>query len=84
MKKIKMHKVISDMIASIGYDKDDESLYMEFHNGQVYEYYDVPENVFNNLKETKSPGTYFYKAIRSEFEFTRINSHVTDGILQPS
>ncbi|WP_117179044.1 KTSC domain-containing protein [Mariniflexile rhizosphaerae] len=33
-------------MASVGYDKEARILEIEFHNGAVYQYFDVSENVF--------------------------------------
>ena len=39
-----------------GYSKDTQTLRVKFRDGPVYEYYDVPETVWNNFKRVKSPG----------------------------
>lgn len=39
-----------------GYSKDTQTLRIKFREGAVYEYYDVPENVWRNFKRVKSPG----------------------------
>lgn len=37
--------VTSSNIASIGYDETSETLEIEFKNGGVYQYFDVPQGV---------------------------------------
>lgn len=39
--------VSSSNIASIGYDASDMILEVEFLNGAIYQYYDVPQSVYD-------------------------------------
>lgn len=39
-----------------GYSKDTQTLRIKFRDGPVYEYYDVPPNVWRNFQRVKSPG----------------------------
>ena len=41
--------VSSSNIASIGYDPDNQVLEIEFLSGAVYQYYDVPQSVYDGL-----------------------------------
>ena len=51
--------VTSSNIASIGYDADQMILEVEFHYGTVYQYFDVPESVYEGLMAADSHGKYF-------------------------
>jgi hypothetical protein len=46
-----MQPVNSSNIAAIGYDPETQTLAIEFRSGGTYEYYDVPEQVFEGLME---------------------------------
>jgi hypothetical protein len=48
-----------------GYDKDSETLRIRFRNGQVYGYYNVPPNVWRNLKRVKSPGRFINRTLNN-------------------
>jgi len=50
--------VQSSNIASIGYDSQKQILEVEFHQGSIYRYYDVPEIVYNGLMSATSHGQY--------------------------
>lgn len=50
--------VQSSDIASIGYDSQKQILEVEFHQGSIYRYYDVPEIVYNGLMSATSHGQY--------------------------
>lgn len=39
-----------------GYSAETQTLRIKFRDGPVYEYYDVPQTVWNNFKRVKSPG----------------------------
>jgi hypothetical protein len=47
----KRESVSSSNLASIGYDAENEILEIEFNHGGVYQYFDVPENVYVELME---------------------------------
>lgn len=50
--------VTSSNIASIGYDAEQMILEVEFNYGAVYQYYDVPESVYDGLMAADSHGKY--------------------------
>lgn len=51
--------VTSSNIASIGYDAEQMVLEVEFNYGAVYQYFDVPESVYEGLMAVDSHGKYF-------------------------
>jgi len=69
---MKRQRVNSSNIAEIGYDKDNEILEIAFIGGGVYQYDGVPEDVYNELMEAGSHGSFFYRNIRSQFAYRRI------------
>jgi hypothetical protein len=50
--------VDSSTILSIGYDKATETLEVEFKNGGVYQYYNVPDPVYEQLMQSSSKGQH--------------------------
>ncbi|MBE9169264.1 lysine--tRNA ligase [Pleurocapsales cyanobacterium LEGE 06147] len=61
----------STVIKSFDYDADRQILRVEFGNGSVYQYHDVPESIYKELKEAPSVGQYFNANIRDKFGFDR-------------
>jgi hypothetical protein len=59
--------VSSSNLASVGYDADTLTLEVEFLNGTVYQYYDVPEGVFEELLNAGSVGSYFSHNVRNNY-----------------
>ena len=52
-------QVSSSNIASVGYDSDNMVLEIEFHNGGIYQYFNVPESKYKGLMKADSHGKYF-------------------------
>ena len=61
---MKREPVVSSNIASIGYDENNNILEVEFNNGNVYEYYDVPLYEYEGLMSADSKGTYLNANIK--------------------
>jgi len=57
--------VLSSNIASIGFDPDNMILEVEFLNGAVYQYYDVPQSIYEGLMAADSHGKYLAAYIKN-------------------
>jgi len=65
--------VTSSAIASIGYDESSCTLEIEFRTGAVYQYENVPANVYQGLVAALSKGLYFDQHVRDAgYPYTRI------------
>lgn len=64
--------VVSSNVDSIGYDGANEILEVEFKGGAVYQYKDVPADVYAELKEAASVGRYLSDCIKNVFEYERV------------
>lgn len=58
--------VQSSMIRSLGYDSNTSTLEVEFNSGAVWQYYDVPESVYYDMRNSDSIGKYFNANIREQ------------------
>ena len=65
-------QVESGNIASIGYDPGSEVLEVEFLKGRVYQYYDVPEHVYEELMADSSHGSYLAAHIKGTYSYSEI------------
>jgi hypothetical protein len=63
--------VDSSSLRSIGYDKNTKALEIQFRNGAVYVYADVPLDVWIGLRDAPSKGKFFQENIRDRFAFER-------------
>lgn len=64
--------VASSALASIGYDSHTQTLEVEFTNGSVYQYFDVPETEHRNLIGAESIGAYFNQFIRDNYRCAQL------------
>jgi lysyl-tRNA synthetase class 2 len=60
-------KNTSHVIKSFDYDEKTQTLRVEFNNGSVYKYRDVPDSVYQELKIAPSVGQYFNMHIREKY-----------------
>lgn len=65
-------QVDSSNIASIGYDQDNSTLEIEFIKGGVYQYYDVPSYVYEEIMSASSHGVYFSKNIKGTYNYSQV------------
>ena len=69
---MKKTPVTSSNVESIGYDEDSSTLEIEFKNGATYQYFDVPENVFNELRNANSVGEYLAASIKGSYRYSKV------------
>jgi hypothetical protein len=62
----------SSNLARIRYDDKTMTLEIEFHGGRVYQYFDVPNQVFEGLKHASSHGTFFNEVIKGSYRYARV------------
>ena len=69
-----MEKVFvdSENLFSIEYDEERAILTIEFRSGYIYEYYDVPRYVVDELLNASSKGKYAHKNIYDNYRQSRI------------
>jgi len=65
-------KSTSAAIQAYDYDEAKHVLRLEFADGSVYDYRDVPPEVFNGLKTAPSLGQFFNTSIRDRFGCDRV------------
>lgn len=65
--------VSSSNIASVGYDAGTETLEVEFTNGSVYQYYNVPQVTYEQFMASGSKGQFFHTSIRNVFGYSRVS-----------
>ena len=62
----------SSNIVRFGYDEESRVLKVEFKNGSVYDYFDVPAQVFNGMKSASSSvGQYLAQQVKGTFRYAR-------------
>lgn len=61
----------SSNIVSAGYDETDHILEIEFKDGGVYKYLDVPLEVFDSFMNSESKGKFFHQNIKNAYGNTK-------------
>ncbi len=64
--------VASSNIVSIGYDEATETLEIEFLSGTVYQYYNVPINMYEQLMQEGSKGRFLNTYIKNAYPYSRV------------
>ncbi|MDF2380895.1 KTSC domain-containing protein [Nostoc ellipsosporum NOK] len=63
----------STVIASTRYDPAGKVLEIRFQSGAVYRYYDVPQEVYNEMKKAMSKGYFLNTRIKNNYSYEKIN-----------
>jgi hypothetical protein len=65
-------KVTSSSIESIAYDGILKILEVEFKKGAIYQYFNVSSEVYSELINAKSVGSYFMKNIAKKYDYRKV------------
>lgn len=66
--------VSSSNLAAVGYDAERQILEVEFLNGSIYQYLNVPLHIYEQLMNASSHGEYFNRYIRKGgYQYKRIS-----------
>ena len=63
----------STVVAHINYDNARHVLRVHFLSGSIYEYLDVPEEIYRAMKNAFSKGIYLNQHIKGHYHFKKIN-----------
>ena len=61
---MKRSPVNSSNVLSVGYDTTTSTMEVEFKNGDIYQYYEVAERIYQNLINAASVGKYLDQNIK--------------------
>lgn len=64
--------VSSSSIASVGYERETATLEVEFADGGLYQYFDVPEHEYEALVGADSIGSYFANQVKGVYRYARV------------
>lgn len=64
--------VSSSAISSVGYNRKAKTLELEFSSGGVYDYYEVPPEVYAELMSAESKGRFISERIRGKYQSERV------------
>jgi len=62
----------SKLFVSAAYNAETHILYLRFRSGDVYRYFEFPEDQFKDFIKAESCGRYFLDQIRDQFRYERL------------
>jgi hypothetical protein len=62
----------SKLLAASAYDAGRHILYLRFRSGDVYRYFEFPEEQYREFLDAESQGRYFLNYIRKDFRYERL------------
>ena len=62
----------SKNIRRISYIESSDTLEVEFLNGSIYQYFDVPDNVWRDFKNAPSKGGFLHANIKGHYRYARV------------
>ncbi len=68
--KMQRQQVESSNLESIGHEE--QVLEIEFKDGSVYQYFDVPKDEHTNLMNAESHGKYFSANIKNKYRYKKL------------
>ncbi len=64
--------VSSSNVASVGYDPRTMTLEVEFVKGTIYQYFDVPQHVYDSLMGAASLGSFLNQHIKGSYRYAPV------------
>jgi hypothetical protein len=71
---MKLIPVQSSSIRRVGYEEDRRILYVQFIDGDLYEYFDVPVGDFIDLLHAESIGWFVNKRIKPYYDYRKLEA----------
>lgn len=64
--------VSSSNVISVGYDPGTLTLEVEYKGDSVYQYFDVPETVYQELLRASSIGQFMHANIKNNYRYAKV------------
>jgi hypothetical protein len=67
-----INEIESSNIKKTEYDTETKSLVTEFNNGLVYEYENVPHQIYTKFRTAESQGKFFMAEIAKKYKYKKL------------
>jgi hypothetical protein len=67
-----INEIESSNIKKTEYDTETKQLVTEFNNGLIYEYEDVPLQIYTRFRMAESQGKYFMSEIAKKYKYKKV------------
>ncbi|GGH23329.1 KTSC domain-containing protein [Dyadobacter endophyticus] len=68
----------SSVVSKMIYNEETETLRIVYVSGMVYDYKNVPWEVYQAMKTSGSKGTFLNKHIKGNFEFEKVGDQMSE------
>lgn len=65
-------KVKSSNVASLGYDSAKKMVEVEFNNGDIYQYNNVPQSQYDRIMMSESIGRAIHAVLRGKYSYRKV------------
>jgi hypothetical protein len=72
MPEVEMIPVESSSIKKVGYDAEEKEMYIRFVSGFLYVFQAVPEELFDELVNADSVGSYFAVNVKGQYTYYKV------------
>jgi len=66
------YSVASSNVSSVGYDENTQTLEVEYLTGAIYQYYNVPQNIYEGMMDSPSKGRFLNLYIKDYYPYSRV------------
>lgn len=63
----------SSQIRAVGYDDNAKTMFVEFNNRTIYQYFNVSKKIYENLLNAPSAGTFLNSEIRDKYNYEKLS-----------
>jgi hypothetical protein len=67
-----INEIESSNIKKTEYDTETKSLVTEFNNGFIYEYENVPHQIYTKFRTSESQGKFFMAEIAKKYKYKKL------------
>lgn len=79
MPTIVMWKVNSSNVEYVGYDADNQQLYVQYKGGDTYQYDGVEDAIWNGLRNADSKGSYLHWFVKiNDYPYRKVSGFLLD------
>lgn len=64
--------VQSSNVAEVGYDPTTMTMEVAFTNGTIYQYFDIPEALFQEMLHSESIGKFLNSQIKNSYRYAKV------------
>jgi hypothetical protein len=72
LENVSFYDVVSSNVSGIGYDADEQRLYVRFNKGDLYYYDGVPYDVYEQMLAAESKGKFVHSDLKGRYPYGKI------------